>query len=1000
LLKLKRCLFLNVLLFLPNQAGLFYKLIQRRVIMRFNRHSPLSFKMLAFVIFAIINLLIAPVPAGAVTGFTKKATLQSSTPLTGCGPDIFLPLGVVSQDTIIGGVTCDESSGQQEGGSVLVFEKPGTGWAGTLVQQQILYPTDPAADGRFGINVDIDGDTMVVGSQRSGQNILGSVYVFTQSSPAGSWQQAARLNATDGENSWGWNPKIDGDVVIAGDSNTGDGTRPGIVYVFVKPGGGWAGDLNETARLVPSTTSTTPIRFGTSTDIAGSVIAVGARSDGGGRGGGYVFVEPPGGWSGTLTEDAILTPSVTTLQLGDYRGVVTDGDTVVLRPTSSFSTNTGLYFYQKSASGWSGTLTETARKQVWGDMDLDAGTLIVNPARSGDFDAPVLIFEKPASGVWTSTSFTPDSFFHPTSGQFVDASLDGHTAVIGQYVYVSSVPTSPVLTVTKGDTPDPVVVNGDLTYTVSVKNNGPGSVTGVTATDTLPAGVAYIGSSPADACTVDSIVSGVTTVTCTLRDLLETELTSVQLNVTAPAVIGTVRNTVSVEAIEISTPVIATEDTQVVDAAADLEILLFTHDPEPVFANSTLSYSVDVMNNGPSDAPAVTVTVGLPSDTTLIDATARNALGQTIVGACSQVRESVVCDMGTVGAGDAVEVDVDVTAPNTAGIITNTAQVTSAVADPGPSPNTATDQAMVVLSGIDLTDSINAPDDFLLDFGTVDVGSSVAGSIALTNNRASSVDVGLISTLDPPFSVINPENCTGPPVDPGVRCVITVQFAPTAGDVNGSLVQGFDLDIGSNGASFLITGTAVQSEADLNITFFSRPSVSQPNITQYDIHIKNEGPDDAEEFYMNLDLPVQAALPNLSSGDPIGDLLVCTDTVINVATGEHRFHCELPLGEVFPSGETTNLAVGINRSGTLGPATLTVGAATDDPDLSNNTRDIDVPATENNGSGAFDLGCFPTIDDTSSPQSRWPDGALLVGMMSLLLWGWSRARRRTIRVRR
>jgi hypothetical protein len=118
-------------------------------------------------------------------------------------------------------------------------------------------------------------------------------------------------------------------VVIAGDPDTGDGTRPGVVYVFVKPALGWTG-MTETARLVPSTTSSTPIGFGTSTDIAGSVIAVGARSDGGGQGRGYVFVEPPGGWSGTLTEDAVLAPSVSTLQLGAYRGVVTDGDTVVL----------------------------------------------------------------------------------------------------------------------------------------------------------------------------------------------------------------------------------------------------------------------------------------------------------------------------------------------------------------------------------------------------------------------------------------------------------------------------------------------------------------------------------------------------------------------------------------------------------------------------------------------------------------------------------------------
>ncbi len=980
--------------------------------MRFNRHSPLSFKMLAFVIFAIINLLIAPVPAGAVTGFTKKATLQSSTPLTGCGPDIFLPLGVVSQNTVVAGVTCDASTGKQEGGSVLVFEEPITGWMGTLTQNQILYPSDPAADGRFGSNVDIDGDTMVVGSQRSSDLFptrpLGFVYVFTRSGPSDPWMEKARLKATDGQNSWGWNPKIDGDVVIAGDSSPGVfGTRPGAVYVFVKPAIGWTGDLIETAKLVPSTTTDTSIRFGASTDIAGSVIAVSARNDNpvgtvGWTGRGYVFIEPSGGWSvHPGNEDAILTPSVTNdglLQLGNFRGVVTDGETVVMRSFNNTSPGFGLYFYQKPATGWGGTISESARKKAWGDIDLDVGTLIVNRARAaGDYTENILLFERPASG-WTSTLTPTDSFPHESSGQRVDASLDGDTAVIGQFVYLSSISTTPVLEVTKGDTPDPVVVNGDLTYTVSVRNNGPGSVTGVTATDTLPAGMTYVGSP--DSCTVDSIVGGVTIVTCTLRDLLEGELTSALLNVTAPDITGMITNTVSVIASDISVPVIASEDTEVVDALADLELFL-SHGPEPVFANSTLSYSANVINNGPSDAPAVTVTVGIPSDTTLIDATARNALGQTIVGACSQVRESVVCDMGTVGAGDAVEVDVDVTAPNTAGIVTNAADVTSAVADPGPSPNTATDQATVVLPGIDLADSVNAPDDFLLDFGMVDVGSSVAGSITVTNNRASPVSVGLISILDPPFAVVVPETCSGGPLGAGGKCVITIQFDPTAADVNGALAQGLDLNIGPSGAAFLITGTAVLAEADLAVSL-TRVNNDTPSqdifLSEYRVNVRNDGPADAEGFFMDLDLPNRAQAPRILPGDPIGDLLVCTDTLTNPATGAHRFHCDLPSPDVFGNGTTANIVVEVDRTGNLGEASVTVGADTPDPDTSNNTSRTDAAAA-NTGSNH---GCLPIINESIDPtsgKSNWPGGTLMFGLMAFLFLVWSRIRRRPLPVR-
>src|SRR5439155_2185587 len=42
------------------------------------------------------------------------------------------------------------------------------------------------------------------------------------------------------------------------------------------------------------------------------------------------------------------------------------------------------------------------------------------------------------------------------------------------------------LAVTKTDSPDPVHIGQNLTYTVKVTNNGPDAATGVTATDLLP----------------------------------------------------------------------------------------------------------------------------------------------------------------------------------------------------------------------------------------------------------------------------------------------------------------------------------------------------------------------------------------------------------------------------------------------------------------------------------------------------------------------------------
>ena len=48
------------------------------------------------------------------------------------------------------------------------------------------------------------------------------------------------------------------------------------------------------------------------------------------------------------------------------------------------------------------------------------------------------------------------------------------------------------LSVTKSDSPDPVASGGNITYSIVVTNNGPGSATNVTLTDQLPAGTTFV----------------------------------------------------------------------------------------------------------------------------------------------------------------------------------------------------------------------------------------------------------------------------------------------------------------------------------------------------------------------------------------------------------------------------------------------------------------------------------------------------------------------------
>jgi len=94
------------------------------------------------------------------------------------------------------------------------------------------------------------------------------------------------------------------------------------------------------------------------------------------------------------------------------------------------------------------------------------------------------------------------------------------------------------LAVTQTDSPDPVTVGNNLTYTVTVINNGLWPATGVTLTETLPANVTFV--LIPDYCTEEDGI-----VTCTLGKLASSASTTVTI-VVAPRTEGTITNMASV----------------------------------------------------------------------------------------------------------------------------------------------------------------------------------------------------------------------------------------------------------------------------------------------------------------------------------------------------------------------------------------------------------------------------------------------------------------------
>ena len=210
----------------------------------------------------------------------------------------------VSGITVVVGAPFDDDNGDASG-SAYVFVRPVGGWTGALTEDAKLTASDGAADHGFGFSVAISGDTVVAGALGD-DSFSGSAYVFVR--PVGGWAgsltENAKLTASDGaaNDLFGTSTAISGNVVVAGAPDA-DGFS-GSAYVFARPVGGWAGSLTENAKLTASDGAAME-SFATSTAISGNVVVAGAAFGSSA----YLFVEPVGGWAGSLTEDAELTAS-------------------------------------------------------------------------------------------------------------------------------------------------------------------------------------------------------------------------------------------------------------------------------------------------------------------------------------------------------------------------------------------------------------------------------------------------------------------------------------------------------------------------------------------------------------------------------------------------------------------------------------------------------------------------------------------------------------------
>lgn len=120
--------------------------------------------------------------------------------------------------------------------------------------------------------------------------------------------------------------------------------------------------------------------------------------------------------------------------------------------------------------------------------------------------------------------------------------------------------------ITKSASPTTVTLGGNLTYTLTVTNNGPDTATNVNVTDTLPTGVTFVSATPSQG-TASQTGGVVTAPLGTLASGASATITIVVTPTTANATSGTITNTASVTSTETDTN--TANNTAQVNAAVD-----------------------------------------------------------------------------------------------------------------------------------------------------------------------------------------------------------------------------------------------------------------------------------------------------------------------------------------------------------------------------------------------------------------------------------------------
>lgn len=385
-------------------------------------------------------------------------------------------------------------------------------------------------------------------------------------------------------------------------------------------------------------------------------------------------------------------------------------------------------------------------------------------------------------------------------------------------------------------------------------------------------------------------------------------------------------------------------DTTGVDVQADIGIVK-SHTGNAT-AGSNLDFTLAVTNHGKSDSPGpFTVTDTIPAGMSYVSASGSG-------WDCSADGSDVTCTRSASLAAGASAPDITLrvkVAPDAGpATLTNHASVSGPAPDPNPDNNTDSDVVTVV-------DRANVRIAKSADPTTVDAGSRVTWTLAVTNDGPSDADnVQVSDTLPPGLEYVgidadshvtcadaNPVDCHVASMPAGASYQILVRAKVGSGVTDGTRITNTATvststagdDPSDNSDSATIT---VHTSADLSIekTHRERVVVAGGQVT-FDFVVANAGPSDAA-----ADVVVTDTLPvGMTYVSSTGSAWSCSAAAVEPGVGQ-KVTCTLSdSASVLAGTNAPPLAVTTQIASDLDPATLENGALTNSAEVTSPTED-------------------------------------------------------------